>query len=176
MDDLARALDEAGGTAAPRERTAQLRTLLHDELVHGRSELKLARSGRTRPVTVAVDVAGRAVAPMDPAVRVDAAALAGREWELLVALVGALADAGGAAPCFGEHDGALLVEAEGTDAELAALAFDERAARIDRLRARALALPPGVIDTADAKPAQATPLRAAVRIAALGGDPQDPYP
>jgi hypothetical protein len=46
MDDLAAALAEAGGLAAGRERAAQLRALLADELAHGAAELARQRSGR----------------------------------------------------------------------------------------------------------------------------------
>ena len=48
MHPLATALEEAGGTAAPRERVAQLRALLRDELARSERELALARSGRER--------------------------------------------------------------------------------------------------------------------------------
>ena len=67
MDDLASALHDAGGADAPRERVGQLRTLLAEELAHGRGELALARSGRERPVVVAFAADGAdllAVAPV----------------------------------------------------------------------------------------------------------------
>jgi hypothetical protein len=102
---------------------------------------------------------GRALAPVDPAIRVAQRA------------------AGGGEPAFGERDGALLVQAPGADADLAVLAFDERAAGIDRLRARALAVPGHLLEgEAELRPAQAAPLRFAARVAALGGDPVDPDP
>ena len=40
MSQLATALEEAGGTAAPRERSAQLRNLLRDELARSAREIR----------------------------------------------------------------------------------------------------------------------------------------
>ena len=51
MELLATALEDAGGTAAPRERTARLRALLRDELARSEGELALPRSGREQPVS-----------------------------------------------------------------------------------------------------------------------------
>ena len=59
------------------------------------------------------------------------------------------------------------------DPELVELSFDEQAEPIDRLRARALALPPGVIDDVELRePIGARhPLRIAEAVARLGGRP-----
>jgi hypothetical protein len=60
--------------------------------------------------------------------------------------------------------------------ELAPLAFEEHAARIDRVRARALAVPARLFDSAELRdPIGAHhPLRVAETIARLGGRPEDP--
>jgi hypothetical protein len=73
---------------------------------------------------------------------------------------------------------ALPVEAAGTSdaAELAVLAFEDEARGIDRLRARAYAVPPGVLHgVVDLRPpiGEDHPLRAAEAVARLGGRPAD---
>ncbi|HEV2060282.1 MAG TPA: hypothetical protein VGR11_13065, partial [Solirubrobacteraceae bacterium] len=78
MGALAIALHDAGGTAAPRERSAQLRALLHDELARSERELGLSRSGRDEPVTIgfaATPDALLAVVPVPVAVRADPGAV-----------------------------------------------------------------------------------------------------
>jgi hypothetical protein len=60
--------------------------------------------------------------------------------------------------------------------ELAALAFEDQAGNIDRLRARALAVPPALVaDTVDLRPpiGAGHPLLAAEAIARFGGRPAD---
>jgi hypothetical protein len=191
MSALAEALADAGGVNAPRERVAQLRTLLDDSLHAGAAELAKARSGYEDPVVVAfapTDDGLVAAAPVDPALRADPAAVAERAWLLVAAVVGALVEAGGLGAPNGAQDLALAVGAAGahlalrlpapdTDAELAALAYnDEHAARIDRLRSTALAFPQAVL--ADATGFKAPigpdhPLRTAETIARLGGRPAD---
>jgi hypothetical protein len=196
---LDRALAEAGGVSAPRERAAQLRALLLDELRAGAIELKRTRSGYERPVGVAIAAAAAgltAVAPVDPALRADPGAVREREWLVVAALVGALVDAsapavptaGGGPPVeapalallTGEFAGWLALALPGPEsdareaAELAAIGFEEQAARIDRLRARAYAVPAIVINgVADLRApiGEAHPLRAAEAIARLGGEP-----
>ncbi|MEP6954858.1 MAG: hypothetical protein ABI950_12435 [Solirubrobacteraceae bacterium] len=175
MPDLAAAVAE-GASAA------RLRALLEAELRHGATELTGKRSGYERPVLVAIAADGdalRAAAPVAPALRADPDAAPERAWLLTAALVGALADAGATGPVHaGELAGHLLLEAAGSaDAELAALAFEEQAAPIDRLRARAVALPSGALaDATDLRApiGAAHPLAVAARIAALGGRPADP--
>ena len=113
------ALAEAGGVHAPRGRVAGLRGALLDELVAGEAELDLTRSGKVRPVAVALAVmpgggpgaaqspgyraSGRedretlvAVAPVDQALRADPGAVGERAWLLTAALVGAMVQAAGA--------------------------------------------------------------------------------
>jgi hypothetical protein len=186
MADLAEALAEAGGVDAPPQRTAQLRSLLGAELQRGRAELDLRRSGYERPVVVAVGAAPPdappallAAVPADPAFRADPDAAGERAWRLTAAVVGALVDAGAAGELLaGAVDGALLVQiAGGGDPELAVLAFEDHAEGIDRLRACALALPPGVLHTdtdLSAPVGPAHPLTVALEVARLGGRPADP--
>jgi hypothetical protein len=66
------------------------------------------------------------------------------------------------------------VRAREPDPELAALAIEERLRGIDRLRAQAHALPPGLVQPADLRPPLAADLRTAEAVARLGGDPTDP--
>jgi hypothetical protein len=182
MDELAADLADAGGIAAPRERGGRLRALLAAELRRGRDELARPRSGYARPVTVAVAGADGglvAVVPVAPELRADAAAVAERGWLLTAATVGSLVEAGAAGELLaGRWEGALALRAGGTDdAELATLAFEEQAHGIDRLRARALAVPAHVLaDAADLRPpiGSAHPLAVAALVARLGGRPADP--
>lgn len=182
MDDLAAALADAGGPAAPREQAARLRALLAAELAHGEDELGRPRSGYAHPVTVAFAPGPdglRAAAPAPAVLRADPDAVEERTWLVVAALVGALADAGASRPPrAGDLDGRLVLEAPGAhDAELAVLAFDEQTAGIDRLRARGLAVPAAVLESAtDLKdPIGPThPIVVAHHIAALGGRPADP--
>lgn len=182
MDDLAAALADAGGLAAPRERAAQLRALMAAELRHGADELALPRSGYGHPVTVAIAPAPGgllAVAPAAPALRADPDAVEERTWLVVAALVAALAEAGATEPPqAGELAGWLALAAPGAqDAELAALAFDEQVVGVDRLRARALAVPEAVLDGATdlkAPIGAAHPIAIAHHVAALGGRPVDP--
>lgn len=181
MDDLAAALADAGGLDAPRERVAQLRALLAAALQDGAHELTLARSGYGRPVTVAIAPAAdglMAVAPADPALRADPQTVADRTWLLVAALTGALAQVGASGPPRAGADlGALVLSAPGAaDAELAALAFEEQVAGVDRLRARAVAVPAGVLEPDELRePIGARhPLVVAHHVGALGGRPADP--
>jgi len=69
------------------------------------------------------------------------------------------------------------VAAPDADAELVPLAFEEQAAPVDRLRARAIAVPAAVLeDVADLRAPIGTthPLRVALEVARLGGRPADP--
>jgi hypothetical protein len=170
MDDLARALADPG--ASP----AQLRELLRAELEHGVQELGRKRSGYERPVTVAVAPGGLAVAPVSPQLRADPAAVDDRAWTLAAALVGALVAAGGDAEGLlaGAVDEHLALHAPGADHELVPLAFEEQLAGVDRLRARALTVPDLAVTDLREPIGDGHPLRAAARIAALGGRPADP--
>ena len=168
--DLAEALAEPGSSPA------QLRALLRAELGHGAQELVRKRSGYEHPVTVAIAPGATAVAPVSPQLRADPAAVEERAWSLTAALVGALV-AAGADPeklKLGELDGSLAIEAPGADQELALIAFEDQLAGVDRLRARALAFPE--LPAADLRDpiGDGHPVRAAARIAALGGMPARP--
>ena len=190
MSQLADALEDAGGTGAPRERSAQLRGLLREELQRSARELALARSGREEPVTVAFAAADDglvAVVPVPVAVRADPAAAPDRGFLAAAAAIGALVESAGlGAPGSaadlrletGSFDGHLALRvtasAEAEDAELAAVAFDEQGAGIDRLRSRALALPADVVaDAGDWRAPIAQALRSAEVVARLGGRPAD---
>lgn len=191
MSQFAIALDDAGGTGAPRERSAQLRDLLRDELSRSARELALPRSGRDDPVTAgfaAVDGALVAVVPVEVSVRADPAAAPERGFLATVAAIGALVECAGLGALAGAGDlrleaGALdghlalrvaMAGAGAEDAELAALAYDEQAAGIARLRSRGLAIPSHVVaDAGDWRPPVAQALRSAEVVARLGGRPAD---
>ena len=190
MDLLAIALAEAGGTGAPRERIARLRTLLRDDLARSERELALPRSGRDEPVVAvfaATPEALIAVVPVAQALRADPHAASERAWLVAAAAIGALVEI--AQPPAPRHPGDLLLQAgtlEGRlalrlptaaleDAELAAVAFEEHVAEVARLRARALAMPPEVVaEAGDWRAPIAASLRSAETIARLGGHPADP--
>ena len=190
MSRLATALQDAGGTSAPRERAAQLRALLREELGRSADELGRARSGREEPVTVAFAAqrdALVAVVPVPVAVRADPAAAPERGFLAAAAASGALVECAGLRAPNGAGD--LLLEAgsldghlalrmpagaDGEDAELAAVAFDEHAGPIARLRSHGLALPAHVLaDAGDWRPPTAQALRSAEVVARLGGRPAD---
>lgn len=194
MDEFAEALREAGGVAAPRDHIARLRALLVAELRSGAAELRLPRSGQGAPVTVVIaaapaDAGGLAVVlPVDPALRADPDAITERAWLLTAATVGALVEAGATGPVRAGHlgeglavtlGGAAAAGASGAaaDPELAALAFEEQVAGIDRLRARALAVPAALLeDIADLRDpiGAGHPLLVAAEVARQGGRPSDP--
>ena len=186
MDELGAALEDAGGLAAPPERAARLRQLLAAELARGAAELAKPRSGYDLPVTVAIAPAPggaralRAVAPVAAELRADPDAVGERAWLLVAAVTGALVEVGGATEVLaGVRDGHLVLEVPGepADAELLPLAFEGQVAGVDRLRARALAVPAFVLGDAGALRApigEAHPLRIAEAVARLGGRPADP--
>jgi hypothetical protein len=176
MDDLATAILE--GTSI-----ARLKALLDSELERGRRELGQKRSGYEQPVLVAVgpgDGLLRAAAPAAPALRADPDAVNERTWLLVAALVGALVEVAGAGTVRAGHLGgqlALAVPGDPDDAELVPLAFETQVQGVDRLRARALAVPASVlIDVDDLRDpiGAAHPLVVAAHVAALGGRPADP--
>ncbi len=189
MHALATALEDAGGIAAPRERLAQLRTLLREDLARSEREIALARSGRDQPVTVvfaATPQALLAVVPVAAAIRADPAAVSERAWLVAAATVGALVEI--AQPrrpsgptdlllgcgALGGHLALRLPTTAHEDAELAAVAFEEHAASIARLRSCALVVAPEVLaETHDWRPPIAQALRSAEAIARLGGRPAD---
>jgi hypothetical protein len=191
MSQLAIALEDAGGTAAEREHSARLRDLLRDELARSQRELALPRSGRDEPVTVAFAASGDAllaVVPVAASVRADPAAAPERGFLATVAAIGALVESVGlGAPLAaadlrleaGALEGHLALRlatdaARPEDAELAAVAFDEHAAAIARLRSRGLALPAHTVaDAGDWRPPVAQALRSAEVVARLGGRPAE---
>jgi len=184
-------LQDAGGTQAPRERSAQLRGLLRDELERSEQELDRARSGRERPVVVAFAAAPDAllaIAPLAAAVRVDQAAVSERAWLVAAAAIGAIVQIAElpapAAPgdlvleagSFHSHLALRVPTAQRDDAELAAVAFEEHAAAIARLRSSALALPAHVVagDARDWRAPLTQAMRSAEAVARLGGRPAEP--
>jgi hypothetical protein len=195
---LAPALAEAGGAAAPPSATAELRRALDAALAHGRAELEKPRSGRGEPVEIAVastDDGLRAALPVDKSFRADPEASGERTLLLVGAVVAALVDLAGEPPRPPVSAGDLLVRAgeRGDDLviahpavpldpveleELLPLAFEDRLERIDRLRARALAVPAALLDDGGQclrEPIGAGhPLRVAEAVARLGGEPSDP--
>jgi len=196
-EPLAEELAAAGGVAAPPQATARLRQLLSDALRDGATELEGKRSGsRERPVTVALAADSQrllAAVPVGAELHADAESIGERAWLLVAAVVGALVDLTepgspaspddlAVATAEGAAGLALLgYPAPGLDPqtleELGPLAFEDHAAGIDRLRARALVLPAFVLGDVAAlrEPLGAAhPLRIAEAVARLGGRPADP--
>jgi hypothetical protein len=190
MHPFATALEDAGGTAAPRERIAQLRALLRDDLARSERELSLPRSGRELPVTVAFAAAEDlllAVVPVAAVLRADPDVATERSWLLTAATIGALVEIAQPpvprAPAdlllrAGSLEGHLALRLPTTareDADLAVIAFEEHVGGVARLRAQALAMPPGVLaDAGDWRAPIARALLGAETIARLGGMPADP--
>src|SRR5215210_8048957 len=197
MSALAAELGAWGGATAPASATARLRDVLAGALRDGRAELANARSGYRHPVEVGIawqDGLLLAATPAEAALRADPDATGERAWLLVAAAIASLVDLAGApsptgpdelALRAGELDGGFLVLAQPAPGfapaeleELAPIAFEDHAARIDRLRARALALPPRLLDEASLglrEPIGAShPLRIAEAVARLGGRPEDP--
>jgi hypothetical protein len=159
---------------------ARLRALVDGELQRGVTELRNKRAGVPDPILVAIAPGEHgltAVAPVPATLRADPQEVDERSWLLVAALAGALVTAGAHDLVAGDLDGHLVLAGPADDAELAALAFDENAERIDRLRTRALALPAGTLDhVKELRPpvGAAHPLRVAEAIAGLGANPADP--
>ncbi|HZV75036.1 MAG TPA: hypothetical protein VFF79_15070 [Conexibacter sp.] len=179
---------------APRERAAQIRAELLDGLAAGAHELEQPRSGYETPVPVALVAFGEAllaIAPVDPALRADANAANDRAWTLVAVLVGALVEGAAAMAAGAPQDLALRAGAwEGwlalafpvaaadvlVGVELAVEAFGENVADIDRLRARAYAVPTLALgDVGELRPpiGELHPLRIAEAVARFGGRPAD---
>ncbi len=159
---------------------ARVRALLDAELERGAEQLRLPRSGIPEPVSVLVERGLRAALPVPATLRADPHEVDERAWLLVAAVVGALRHAGGGALTAGDLGGHLVLDAAASDtdaAELAVLAYEDLAVRIDRLRSRAVVVPSGTLSAAkDLRPplGPAHPLRVAEAIAALGGNPADP--
>jgi len=181
MSAFADALAEAGGAAAPPEQQARLRSLLDKELQRGVHELTQKRSGYGDPVTVAIadafDQGLLAAAPVPAALRADPEVVDERAWLLVAALAGALVAAGDEPLSAGALHDHLLLRAPAGDAELAAVAFEENVARVDRLRTRAVLVPAALLSTAtDLRPPIGArhPLLIAQALGGLGANPADP--
>ena len=199
-DELRRVLADAGGVDAPREWSARLRELLRAELERGARELGEARTGRERPIALAVAPADAspdralagpavlAVLPLPAELRADPAAVTERGGALAAATVERLVEAAEPGPpadstalalLAGAHDGFLALAYPAADprwaADYAREALDDSAREIDRLRARAYVLPGHVFDVTDLRPAIGAthPLRVAEAVTRLGGSPLD---
>jgi hypothetical protein len=147
--ELGRVLADAGGVDAAREWSARLRELLRAELERGARELGEARTGRERPIALAVaplavppggalttppggvpaGPAVVAVLPLPPALRADADAVNERGGALAAAAVerlveaaepGAPRDGTELALLAGEHDGFLALAYPAADPRWAA--------------------------------------------------------
>jgi hypothetical protein len=181
-------LDACGGAEAPPSAAARLREVLAEALRTGRAELAKSRSGKEAPVQVAIALQGGhlvAATPVPAALRADPDAASDREWLLAAAVAGTLVElAEASAPLAltdlrlraGELGGGFLLlafPAAALEPEFVELCFAEQAEPIDRLRAIALALPPGVIDDVELRePIGARhPLRIAEAVARFGGRP-----
>jgi hypothetical protein len=189
--ELMVALADAGGADAPREWSARLRELLRAELARGSRELGEARTGRERPIAIAVaaaDGAVVAVLPLGPDLRADAGAVSERGAALAAVAVERLVEAAEPGPptaaadlalLLGEHDGFLALSYAAPDArwsaEYAREALDDATGAIDRLRAQAHLLPAHVLDVQDLRPpiGATHPLRVAEAATRLGGSPLD---
>jgi hypothetical protein len=185
-------LDACGGAAAPATAAARLREVLAEALRAGRAELAKPRSGKEEPVEVAIaaqDDQLVAAVPVAAALRADPDVVSEREWLLTAAVVGTLVELAEPGALnrpadlrlrSGELPGGNLVlayPASAFEADFVELAFEEQAHAIDRLRATARALPPGVIDDVPLKePIGARhPLRIAEAVARLGGHPAQAF-
>jgi hypothetical protein len=164
---------------------ARVRELLVAELQRGEGELHRKRTGYDEPVSVAF-APGAAAVPVPVDFRADAAAIDDRAWRLVAAAVHALQTAADLpAPARAEDlrlragdVGGLLALSLGAgdgDPELAALAFEESIAGVDRLRATALTLDEIALHDPREPIGAAHPLKVAEAVARLGGDPSDPH-
>jgi hypothetical protein len=192
VSGLASAVEAAGGAGAPDSALAQLREELAAALRRGRAELDKPRSGYRDPVEVgfaAADGMLVAATPARAALRADPQAAGEREWLLVAAVAGALVELAEPGPLVGAADlalragdlpgGFLAVGIAATPAELdeyAPLAFEEHASGIDRLRARATAIPGRLLAGVELREpiGEGHPLRIAEAVARLGGRPADP--
>jgi hypothetical protein len=187
-------LSDAGGLRAPRERAAQIRAELLEALNAGAAELDLPRSGYGTPVPVGFAAFGEAllaIAPVEPTLRADPNAANDRAWTLVAVIVGALVEGAAAMAAGSQQDLALLggewdgwlalafpVAAQDVwiAVELAVEAFEEAVEDVDRLKARAYAVPTLALgDLGELRPpiGELHPLRIAEAVARFGGRPAD---
>jgi hypothetical protein len=193
LSELAGELAALGGVAAPATATARLRDVLLAALRHGAGELEKTRSGYGAPVEVAIAAADGMLLAATPAAagfRADPEAAGERTWLLVAATLAALVELAEPGPPAGAADlsvragdlgGFLLIGLPGDTApedlaELAPLAFDDHAAGVDRLRARAVAIPARLLDGPELRGPIGPhhPLRVAEAVARLGGRPEEP--
>jgi hypothetical protein len=191
--ELLEELAALGGVAAPATSTARLRNVLIAALKRGGEELGKPRSGYGAPLEVAIaagDDVLLAATPAAAAFRADPEAAGERTWLLVAATLAALLDLAETGPPAGPKDlgvragdlgGFLLIAVPGTVPpdeldELAPLAFDEHAARLDRLRTRAVVAPARLLEGPELREpiGDRHPLRIAEAVARLGGRPEDP--
>ena len=187
--ELERVLADAGGIDAPREWAARLRELLRGELERGVRELGEPRTGRERPIALAVAPAEGAVLaalPLAPELRADPGAVVDRGAQLAAAAVERLVEAADAGPpqaaselglLLGTCDGHLALSYPAANsrwaAEYAREALDDATAAIDRLRARTHLLPGHALAVEDLRPpiGATHPLCVAEAVTRLGGSP-----
>lgn len=134
---------------------ARVRQLLEAELARSAAELARPRSGYEEPVTVAFAPGLIAVAPVPESTRTDP-----ERDRIAGPLLVALREVSESGVDAGELGGHLALAVAG-DVELAALAFDEEVAGVDRLRAAALVVP--VLEITDRRPLLPAPAAAADR-------------
>jgi hypothetical protein len=189
--ELERALADAGGAEAPRAWSARLRDLLRVELERGLRELDEPRTGRDRPIALAVAGAGDAVVaalPLAPELRADPGAVSERGAELAAGAVASLVDATDPGPprarddlrlLLGGHQGYLALSYAAVDSDWSAAyareALEDACAAIDRLRAHVVVMPEHAVDIDDLRPpiGATHPLRVAEAAARLGCSPLD---
>jgi hypothetical protein len=188
LSDLREELDAHGGAGAPGSATARLRDVMLAALKRGADELTKSRSGsHDAPLEIAFAAGEKllyAVTPVAAAFRVDPDAATERAWLLVAAVIATLVDLGDPGELqlrAGELGGFLVLALPGRADpgdldELAPLAFEEHAARIDRVRVRALGVPARLFEAVELRdPIGAHhPLRVAETVARLGGRPEDP--
>jgi hypothetical protein len=191
--DLLEELAPLGGVAAPATATARLRTVLLAVLKRGAEQLEKSRSGYDAPVEVALAATGEHLLAATPAAahfRADPDAATERAWLLVAAVIAALVDLAEPGPPAGPAD--LALRAGDLDGflllalpsrltpeeleELGPLAFDDHAAQLDRLRARAVPAPGRLLEGPELREPIGGhhPLRVAEAVARLGGRPEDP--
>jgi hypothetical protein len=182
-----------GGVAAPVSATARLHDVLLASLRRGATELTKPRSGYDGPIEVPIAAGDGMVLAATPAVagfRADPDLATERMWLLVAAVIATLVDLADPGPPSGPRalqvragdlDGYLLLALPGDVRpdeleELAPLAFDDHAAGLNRLRARAVATPRRLLDGPEVREpiGDHHPLRVAEAVARLGGRPEDP--
>ena len=193
MIELFEELIALGGVAAPVSATARLHDVLLASLRRGASELLKPRSGYDGPIEVPIAAGDGVVLAATPAAagfRADPDLATERMWLLVAAVIATLVDLAEPGPPSGPRelrvragdlDGYLLLSLPGNVEpgdleELAPMAFDDHAAGLNRLRARAVATPRRLLEGPEVREpiGDHHPLRVAEAVARLGGRPEDP--